>query len=370
MQRDQLLRNSPSVPSPSLIFVIDSMSEAVSRLSPRVTRIMGHNPGPFTLQGTNTYLVGRGADRVLIDTGEGRPAYRQSLQEALETAAAELGAPVRIASVLLTHAHPDHIGGLATVKELHPAAVVYKLPCAGELQQLQQQRSYMLEGVLVMPPPPVLRADEGTTLEVLPTPGHTEDHACVRLQEEEAVFTGDTILGQGTSAFSCYFDYMRSLEALRALRPRRLYCAHGPTVEDGVGKIEEMIAHRQGREDQILALLKEHRERAARGREEGRGKEEKEEVREGEGVCIMDLVPVMYSAAPRVLWPAAAANVLHHLKKLIAEGRVVVVGEAPRTTPDLLSRESDYTLFGERAAEADHGVADRVFNELRVALAD
>ena len=90
--------------------------------SQRVVVALGQNPGLFTGPGTNTYLVGTGSERILLDTGEGRPEYLPVLAQALERAGG-----VRIQEIVLTHGHPDHIGGAASVIESHGALRVYRL---------------------------------------------------------------------------------------------------------------------------------------------------------------------------------------------------------------------------------------------------
>ena len=92
----------------------------IERLSPRVVRILGGNPSKFTLQGTNTYLVGQGSKRRLIDTGEGNRIWPETLKKAIADE------NVTIDQVILTHWHPDHVGGVKDVRALHPDVKVYK----------------------------------------------------------------------------------------------------------------------------------------------------------------------------------------------------------------------------------------------------
>jgi hypothetical protein len=92
----------------------------ISRLTPSIVRIIAGNPSKFTLQGTNTYLVGTGAKRILIDTGEGKPVWAERLRQVLEEEKAS------VSTVLLTHWHHDHVGGVAQVRELQPNAEIRK----------------------------------------------------------------------------------------------------------------------------------------------------------------------------------------------------------------------------------------------------
>ena len=161
----------------------------VERLSPRVVRVLGLNPSPYTLQGTNTYVVGTGSARALIDAGEGgRPHYCANLRTALGPAA-------RISHILLTHWHHDHVGGVADVLAMPEAkgARVMKLPRPPELAgpDVRSEMGALADGDVV--------SVEGATLRVVATPGHTADHVAFVLDEESAVFAGDCILGQGTA---------------------------------------------------------------------------------------------------------------------------------------------------------------------------
>jgi glyoxylase-like metal-dependent hydrolase (beta-lactamase superfamily II) len=93
-------------------------------------------------------------------------------------------------------------------------------------------------------------------LRAIHTPGHTTDHLCYWLEEEQSLFAGDTILGQGTTEFEDLYDYLNSLKLILHLSPKRIYPGHGPVVDNPQETIEHYIAHRQQRNDQILAALK------------------------------------------------------------------------------------------------------------------
>ena len=148
---------------------------------------------------------------------------------------------------------------------------------------------------------------EGATLRALHTPGHAADHLCFVLEEERSLFSGDNVLGVGTTVIPSQSGdlaaYMRSLERLLGEAPKRIYPAHGPCIEDGSGKIREYIAHRLEREGQILAAL-------------GQGAQSVEAI-----------VKIVYAAYPESLHAAAGQSVTSHLLKLENEARVRRSGE-------------------------------------------
>lgn len=207
----------------------------VQRLSPRCIRILGGNPGKFTLQGTNTYLLGTGSSRILIDTGEGRPSWIRSLQETLT----QENATVKVA--VITHWHHDHTGGIADLLNAFPGVEVYKNnPDAGQLA-IQSGDSFQVEDA---------------TLTACHTPGHTKDHMAFVLTEEDAMFAGDNVLGQGTAVFEDLATYLQSLSKMKTLFSGRVYPGHGPVVENGPEKINEYIEHRRQREEEVLQAMR------------------------------------------------------------------------------------------------------------------
>lgn len=258
----------------------------VSVWSERVTVALGMNPGLFSGPGTNTYLVGTGPRRILIDTGQGRPEYPLVLARALERAGAS-----GLQEILLTHAHVDHVGGLADVQaHFGPLRasklVVHGAPTLPEITAIS-------DGAVI--------ETEGATLRAIFTPGHAPDHLCYALEEESAVFSGDNVLGVGTTVIPIEGGdlglYLASLRRLLAEPPGRIYPAHGPCVADGHAKLREYLAHRQQREDQILAAL-------------GSSPE-----------AVPEIVRRVYTDVPAVLHAAAAHSVTAHLVKLEREGR-------------------------------------------------
>ncbi|PSR90853.1 putative metallo-beta-lactamase domain protein [Coniella lustricola] len=267
--------------------------QEVERLSPICIRILGGNPSKFTLQGTNTYLVGSGAQRLLIDTGEGRPSWKAALQRTL----VEEGASV--SATLLTHWHGDHVGGVKDVLCLKPPRIYKHRPDAGQIAIHDGQRFQV----------------EGATLTAHYTPGHTADHMVFVLEEEDAMFTGDNVLGQGTAVFEDLATYLDSLEKMGGgLFGGRAYPGHGPVIEDGRARIREYVSHRRQREEQITQTLQSVNKTAAVKGESG----------SGGGVAAwhpMELVRVIYADVSEHLHAPAQGGVVQVLHKLEKEGR-------------------------------------------------
>ncbi|KAL3989792.1 Metallo-beta-lactamase family protein [Acanthocheilonema viteae] len=216
--------------------------DPISPLSTNVCRILGQNPGPFTLQGTNTYLVGATEEKILIDCGDsGVKQYIDYLRKALGNN--------RIKSIICTHWHNDHVGGIPDIfKHVTNGPVpVHKLERTDSPEVGNIKFDYISSGSVI--------TASGVTLRCIATPGHTCDHISLYFEEENSLFSGDCILGESSSVFEDLYDYMHSLEKLSKLSITRIYPGHGPIIEKGLEKIHEYITHRKKREDEILKIL-------------------------------------------------------------------------------------------------------------------
>lgn len=263
-----------------------------ARHSKLVATALGHNPGPFTGPGTNTYIVGAGRKPLLLDTGAGVPIYEELLPRALK----EVSDSTELERIVCTHAHGDHIGGVRQVHHLFGALEVLKKPWPGHDEAAGAPITPIDDGATVR--------NDGATLRAVYTPGHAPDHLCYYLEEEKALFTGDVVLGAGTTVIpddtGDLGQYMASLKRLLELDLAVIYPAHGPVIRNPRQKIQEYIAHRELRDNQILDAL------AA-----------------GTPLAPMELVKKIYVDVPEFLHAAAANSVRSHLKKLRNEGRVV-----------------------------------------------
>lgn len=258
------------------------------RLSERCIRINGGNPGRFTLQGTNTYLLGTGRERILIDSGQGHAKWINSLRMVLE----QENATVR--DLLLTHWHPDHIGGIADLQTLCPQATVYKNVPGKNQRNIQDGAEFKVEGA---------------TIQACHTPGHTEDHMSFLIVEEDALLTGDNVLGHGTTVFENLSVYIKSLQRMRTVFKGRAYPGHGSVIEDGPAMIDQYLAHRDKREKQVIEQIN----------------------NPGKGTwTTSELVAAIYPDLPEKLVRGAEGNVRQILLKLERENKVLSEAEEGR----------------------------------------
>lgn len=233
------------------------------------------------LTGTNTYIVGQGSKRLLIDTGEGKPEWITALKSVLDDE------KITIDTAIVTHWHGDHIQGVPDLLAHSPDTIVYKRDPEDGWQDIADGQTFVTEGA---------------TLRAYFCPGHTTDHMAFILEEEDAMFTADNVLGQGTAVFQDLATYMKSLDGMAKQFKGRAYPGHGPVIENGPGKVLEYIKHRKQREKQVLDVLGQEKD---------------------DGWTSMDIVKIIYKDYPENLWAPAEAGVIQILKKLEGEGKVV-----------------------------------------------
>jgi glyoxylase-like metal-dependent hydrolase (beta-lactamase superfamily II) len=246
-----------------------------------VRDITAPNPGAFTLNGTRTYLLG---DSTVIDPGPAIDSHVAAIRDAMP----------KLTTILITHRHGDHAPAAVPLKRMTGAKIV--APRGVLDDTLVDQRIAGGESIAI----------EDETLEVIATPGHTAEHVCF-LSTAGDLFTGDTVLGEGTTAIfppdGSMREYIDSLRILLTHHPKRIFPGHGPTRENAATVIEQYIAHRLAREAQVFDLLSEGTTSAAAMRER----------------IYPDLDPRLHGAAE--------IQITAHLIKLIEDGRVVERGE-------------------------------------------
>ncbi len=243
-----------------------------------VSRVVAPNPGPYTGPGTNTWIVDAGPVVAVIDPGPDDDRHLGALNKRL--------AQRTVGVVLVTHSHPDHLPLADRFATTH-RATVRRFP---DIQDGDIVRVGNLN------------------ITALHTPGHSADHLAFWLAQDGAAFTGDLILGQGSSMVTYpegdVAAYLRSLERLAALQPRILFPGHWDPVPDAMAKIEEYRRHRLQREAQVLA-----------------------EVQRGGGTAV-ELTRRVYGRLDEELMAAAEMTMRAHLKKLVDDGAVRERGDS------------------------------------------
>ncbi len=243
----------------------------------RVTRVVAPNPGPYTGPGTNTWIVDAGPVVAVIDPGPDDDAHLEALNRHLAGRTASV--------VLVTHGHPDHLPLAERFARPHHASV-RRYPELGDGD--------------------IVRAGN-TNLTALYTPGHSADHLCFWIPQARMMFTGDLILGQGSSMVTYpegdVAAYLRSLDRLAALKPLILFPGHWDPVKNAMAKIDEYRRHRLAREAQVLAA-----------------------VRLSPGTAA-ELTRHVYGELEEKLMVAAEMTLRAHLRKLVDDGVVREDGE-------------------------------------------
>jgi glyoxylase-like metal-dependent hydrolase (beta-lactamase superfamily II) len=274
--------------------------EAVD-VAPGVRRITCRNPGPMTFHGTGTLIVGQ-RHVAVIDPGPDDPEHLAALLSVLDGAT--------VTHIVVTHTHRDHSPLARALRQVTGAPIVgcaaHATPAAEGGEGADHDHApdqAMAEGDAIEGP--------GWTLRAIATPGHTANHLCFAFDEQNILFSGDTVMAWSTTVVSPpdgnMAAYCESLSRLSRRDERRFLPTHGPAVEDPQGWCAELLRHRLEREREILAALK-----------------------EGVGT-VPALVARIYAGIDPRVQGAAARSVLAHLEKLVSEGRAANYAEFWRT---------------------------------------
>jgi glyoxylase-like metal-dependent hydrolase (beta-lactamase superfamily II) len=275
----------------------------VRHLSPLVRRVIAENPSLFTFHGTGTYIVGRG-DVAIIDPGPALESHVAALLDAIKDES--------VSHILITHTHRDHSPAAAAIKQAtgaktyafgpHPSSTDVRVEEGGDhdfVPDIEVPHGGVIEG-------------HGWTFEALHTPGHLSNHLCFALREENALFSGDHVMGWSTSVVSPpegdMGAYFASLRLVLERSEQIFYPTHGAPVAEPKPLVAALLAHREEREQQILECLKD----AAK--------------------TIPEMVAVIYRDVDRRLHGAAGRSVLAHLLHLAETRQVRAEGETPEST--------------------------------------
>lgn len=289
-------------------------------MSPLVGRVIANNPSKFSYRGTGTYIVGRN-NVVVIDPGPDLATHRDALQKAL------VGRTV--VGIVVTHCHSDHVplahwlsaatGAPTFAIGPHPRSeqpadddvddddggdVESETESDPEDETKEHIDHDFVPNVRVVDGEKFITVDEWS-MTAVHTPGHTSNHLCVHLDVENALFTGDHIMGWSTTVVSPpdgnMGDYIASVRKLQRRRDAILYPTHGNPVRDPQPFLDAYLRHRLEREEQIVALL-------ANGNR-----------------TIRHIVDVLYADVRKELHKAARRSILAHMHKLVDEGRIVTI---------------------------------------------
>lgn len=270
--------------------IIDAMSSSptdggdrTERVSAFVRRIVAPNPSIMTGPGTNTYIVGAGPTCV-IDPAVSDAGYIEDV----------IAAASDMRSILVTHRHPDHVGGIAALVERTgvPVRAFGSEPAGGVAVDPIADGEVLEFG--------------GARLHTMHTPGHAPDHLCFYLEGGASLFSGDNILGSGTAVISPpegnMRTYLASVKRLQDVHISRIYPGHWPPLDGGDEVVRRYLTHREERNEAIVHSL------------------------DAQPLTIAGIVSIVYSDTPAELHPVAVHQVQAHLDMLHKEGRVFQSG--------------------------------------------
>ncbi len=254
----------------------------------RIDRVLANNPGPFTGPGTNTWVLDDGEGSVvIIDPGPVDSKHAKAILDIVGRRTIE--------AVLVTHTHVDH------APMANPLANDFGVPAVGHAPGPQFDPDIrLLDGA---------RFDVGgLRLDVIHTPGHSDDHLCFRA--EDALFTGDHIMGGSSVMVEAMGPYLTSLEKLKGKGLRTLLPGHGDEMDAPDTVVDWYLAHRRQRHQQIYEAIT------------------------GGSRTVADIVEVVYADVDSSLHPLASRSVQAHVTLLSDEGRITLRGDKIVVSPN------------------------------------
>ncbi len=264
----------------------------IEYISPNIRRITAPNPAPYTFKGTGTYIVGRG-DVAIIDPA---PDIRSHIDAIITSLSEE-----KITHILITHNHKDHSPGAKPLSERTGAKIYGFDVCEQQYAEVEAE-----EGLDKEYKPDVTLNDgeiingNGWVIEAIHTPGHLSNHLCFAFVEEQALFTGDHIMGWSTTIISPpdgnMTDYLDSLEKLRLRNDKIYYPTHGAPITNPKQFVTQLIGHRLRRDKEIIRAFS------------------------GGSRTIDQLIDVIYVGLDQKLRLAASRTIYAHLIRLVAMG--------------------------------------------------
>ncbi len=267
------------------------------QLTPLVRRVIADNPSAFTFHGTNTYIVGSG-EVAVIDPGPEDSRHTENLLAAI--------AGEKVTHILVTHTHTDHSPGARAFARATGAPVI-----GARARAIADGVATVEAGEKDFTPDIPLSdgasfKGDGWTLSAVYTPGHMSNHHCFALAEENALFSGDHVMGWNTTIVSPpdgnMGEYLSSLEICIARDDAVYHPGHGPAIDQPAPFVRAYLAHRRMREGEIMRCL------------------------EGGPQTIPDMVRRMYTHLPEDMHGAAARSVLAHMEHMVESGRVACDG--------------------------------------------
>jgi glyoxylase-like metal-dependent hydrolase (beta-lactamase superfamily II) len=270
---------------------------APAQLTPLIRRVVANNPSAFTLHGTNTYIVGQG-EVAVIDPGPEDEGHTRKILAALKGE--------KISHILITHTHTDHSPGANSLAHATGAPVI-----GAKARPMADGAKTVEAGEKDFSPDIELAdgdsfAGDGWTLSAIHTPGHMSNHHCFALAEENALFSGDHVMGWNTTIVSPpdgnMREYFDSLDICLKRADSVYHPGHGPLIESPGSFVQAYLDHRRMREDEITQCL-----------EDGVG-------------TIPEMVRRMYTHLPETMHGAAGRSVFAHMEHMVESGRAACDG--------------------------------------------